>query len=103
MTLLRSRWRHQASPEIPVRDPMTCPGCKRSISPQPISYGYPSAEAGQSAERGEIYLGGCVVGRDFPSHRCRDCGIGLGAFVWASCGTPAGSLTSRRRRCPRST
>ncbi len=73
----RRRWKHQA-PDVRVSDQMECPGCARSISPQPVGYGYPDLELADAAERGEIYLAGCIVYRDFPSHRCRECGIGLG-------------------------
>lgn len=77
--LLRGkRWEHQDWPARAVTDPMTCPGCSSHMSPQPVVYGYPSIELVDAAERGDVFLGGCVVYRDFPSHRCPTCGIGLG-------------------------
>ena len=78
--LRRRRWAHQAPPEVLVADPMECPGCRESISPQPVSYGYPGQEMADAARRGEVFLGGCIVYRDFPSHRCPRCGMGLGRF-----------------------
>lgn len=79
--LRRRRWANQAPAHIRVTDPMDCPGCDRSISPQPIAYGYPGQEMADAAERGEIFLGGCVVYGDFPSHRCPMCGVGLGRLA----------------------
>lgn len=35
---------------------------------QQVAYGYPSTELSEAAERGEVFLGGCVLYRDFPSH-----------------------------------
>lgn len=76
----RRRWAHQAWPPQAVTSPMTCPSCGTQITPQPIAYGYPSTELADAAQRGEVFLGGCVVYRDFPSHRCTSCGIGLGSI-----------------------
>lgn len=73
----RRRWKHQ-DPNARITDPMDCPNCGRSISPQPIAYGYPGPEMADAAARGEIHLGGCRVFWDFPSYRCRECGYGLG-------------------------
>ncbi len=74
--VLRYRWKHQAS-AVRVTDPMTCPGCERTISPQPIVYGRPDAELAEESERGEVWLGGCRWWPDFPTYRCRECGIGI--------------------------
>jgi hypothetical protein len=49
-----------------------CPQCEGDLIP--IVYGYPGPEMLQEAERGEILLGGCVVGDDDPHHRCKNCG-----------------------------
>ena len=39
-----------------------CPHCGESVKPVSILYGYPTHEGIQQAERGEVVLGGCVVG-----------------------------------------
>lgn len=49
-----------------------CPNCK-SENVLPIMYGYPTYEAFQRAERGEILLGGCEVTFDQPDYGCVDC------------------------------
>lgn len=55
--------------EIPQR----CPACG-SERVAPIIYGYPSAEAGAAAERGELVLGGCMVWFGAPQWECLACG-----------------------------
>ena len=51
----------------------TCPKCgSRDVAP--IVYGYPTEESMQRAHRGEIELGGCIVGGNEPECRCRNCG-----------------------------
>jgi len=49
-----------------------CPECGASIKELPVVYGYPSAEMLEMQERGEIILGGCVVGQD-PGYRIYGC------------------------------
>jgi hypothetical protein len=39
----------------------------------PIVYGYPTSELFEVAERGEVRLGGCVIGNESPDYECRDC------------------------------
>ena len=53
----------------------TCPRC-RSKRVVEITYGYPPYEEGERAQRGEIKLGGCMVGRDGgdPDRACQACG-----------------------------
>ena len=34
-------------------------------------------EAGEAAQRGEIVLGGCMVGDESPDYQCRGCGSDL--------------------------
>ncbi|MGA7119864.1 MAG: hypothetical protein WBY94_07200 [Polyangiaceae bacterium] len=52
-----------------------CPVCKET-NPRPVMYGMPPPEMGEAAARGEIALGGCVVGRPggYPQWECRKCG-----------------------------
>ena len=47
-----------------------CPECQ-STNIAPIAYGLPGPEMSESALRGEIVLGGCMV--DTPRWYCRDC------------------------------
>ena len=49
-----------------------CPACGSTDAVR-IEYGYPSFEMGQAADRGEIVLGGCVVGPESPDYECRNC------------------------------
>ena len=50
-----------------------CPDCN-SREVVRILYGFPSQEASDAAERGEVALGGCVINDDDPEWRCRVCG-----------------------------
>ena len=49
-----------------------CPTCgsRRAV---PIVYGYPTSELFEEAERGDVRLGGCVIGTESPDYECRDC------------------------------
>ena len=49
-----------------------CPECG---DPRPlrIAYGYPTLKMFEAFERGELALGGCVIGSDSPTWRCRKC------------------------------
>jgi len=51
-----------------------CPKCK-SNNIIPIMYGYPTYEAFEEAEKGNIKLGGCevIIGCDMPDRFCKDC------------------------------
>lgn len=51
------------------------PPCARCGSAEAVEilYGYPSIEMGGAADRGEIVLGGCIVGDESPDYQCRDC------------------------------
>ena len=50
----------------------------------PIVYGMPGPDLFGAADRGEVALGGCVIGNDAPTHRCRgvDCGLEFGRVSW---------------------
>lgn len=54
-----------------------CPKCG-SQNVIEIMYGLPSAEAGESAARGEIKLGGCCRTNHDPSHYCKNCNYRFG-------------------------
>ena len=53
-----------------------CPRCG-AIQAIPILDGYPSEEMFEAPERGEIRLGGCVIGPESPAFECASCGAEL--------------------------
>jgi len=55
----------------------TCPRCREKVTPLRIVYGYPTGETFERAARGEIRLGGCVVGFEDPEFCCPACGAFL--------------------------
>ena len=54
-------------------DEKSCPRCREWVKPVPIVYGYPSAELFEQAERGELRLGGCMIGDESPDYACSAC------------------------------
>ena len=58
---------------MPVGEGETCPRCQ-SHRVLPIAYGFPGPEMFALAERGEIVLGGCIIGEHNPNRACLDCG-----------------------------
>jgi N-formylglutamate amidohydrolase len=50
----------------------SCPACG-SDAVVPIAYGMPGADLGEAARRGEVALGGCIIGPGQPSLACRSC------------------------------
>jgi hypothetical protein len=42
-----------------------------------IVYGYPNVRLGNAERRGEIVLGGCLVGPESPAYECRICHVPL--------------------------
>ena len=52
-----------------------CPQCRQTDQVVRIIYGMPSYELFEQAERGEVALGGCVVGGVDPRYLCRRCDI----------------------------
>jgi ribosomal protein L37AE/L43A len=53
--------------------PPDCPACG-SGTPVRIAYGYPTGDMFETSQRGELALGGCVVGRTSSTWACRTCG-----------------------------
>lgn len=53
-----------------------CPACGSRAAVE-IVYGYPSAETWEAEQRGEVVIGGCLVGPESPAYECRDCHISL--------------------------
>lgn len=49
-----------------------CPACG-SLDAVRIVYGLPDHELGLAAERGEVALGGCIIGAESPDYECRGC------------------------------
>lgn len=54
-------------------DQALCPRCKQGLG-MPIAYGMPVLDMMESAELGEVVLGGCCIDPDSPTHRCKACG-----------------------------
>ncbi len=50
-----------------------CGECGSNTNVIPIVYGHPGPELREAAERGEVFLGGCVITEDDPLWYCRDC------------------------------
>jgi predicted RNA-binding Zn-ribbon protein involved in translation (DUF1610 family) len=61
------------TPEAP---PRACPQCGSTDAVR-IVYGYPTVELFEAEQRGEVSLGGCVVGNESPDYACRSCGAAL--------------------------
>jgi hypothetical protein len=56
----------------------SCPVCEGEAALRPVRYGLPDTEVRELAERGEVHLGGCVLGDDDAPYHCARCG----AAVW---------------------
>ena len=71
---------------------VVCPKC-RSDRTVPILYGYPSHEASEAEERGELILGGCemIDGMPHEDYGCLDCG-----YRWSKELLPATQITKIR-------
>jgi hypothetical protein len=50
-----------------------CPSCRQLVRLVPILWGLPAYEGFMAASRGEVLLGGCVVGPRPPTHICPTC------------------------------
>ena len=56
--------------------PRACPSCGSTDAIR-IEYGYPTDELFEASRRGEVRLGGCIVGDESPDYECRACGARL--------------------------
>jgi hypothetical protein len=68
-------WGTPGAPTEPMTTTTTfppCPACG-STAVVRIVYGYPNVELGNAERRGEIVLGGCLVGPESPAYECRIC------------------------------
>ena len=63
---------YHARMTTPAQPLPPCPRCGSTDAVE-ILYGYPTFEAGLAADRGEIVLGGCVVGPESAEYECRGC------------------------------
>lgn len=52
---------------------LPCPKCG-ALSGVKVMYGYPSNEAFEAEQLGELVLGGCMIGEGDPTHACTECG-----------------------------
>lgn len=52
----------------------TCASCGSFGRPVRILYGLPRPEDEERARRGEVVLGGCLVGPNDPRYACPECG-----------------------------
>jgi Zn ribbon nucleic-acid-binding protein len=50
-----------------------CPECNTNEGVN-ILYGYPTDETLQSWLKKEVELGGCIIGKENPTHKCFKCG-----------------------------
>ena len=48
-----------------------CPYCSSKLIE--IVYGMPSPEAFEKVEKGELYLGGCIIEDNQPKYHCNKC------------------------------
>jgi hypothetical protein len=48
-----------------------CPYCRENDEVIPILYGFPTPEGFEKAERGEVYIGGCVIMGGQPRYYCK--------------------------------
>jgi predicted RNA-binding Zn-ribbon protein involved in translation (DUF1610 family) len=51
-----------------------CPHCGKPLKLVAILYGYPAPEAWEAELRGELAIGGCLVGDNDPEFACSNCG-----------------------------
>ncbi len=61
----------RAAPALPP-----CPACGSTDAIRVVC-GYPIDETVEAAERGELRLGGCLVGDESPDYECGGCGRSL--------------------------
>lgn len=60
-----------------MTDNAVCERCGRKLVP--IAYGYPSVEMREARDRGELVLGGCLVGPSAATAECTTCRRPYGA------------------------
>ena len=72
-------WDTHVAPTEPLPIATVFPPCAAcgSIGAVPIAYGYPNVELFEAERRGEVILGGCLVGPESPEYECRACHAAL--------------------------
>lgn len=59
-------------PDEPRGSSRTCPHCGGTM--RPIAYGYPDEELFAAGDRGEVFIGGCVIPEGpVPQWHCTSC------------------------------
>ena len=53
-----------------------CPACG-SIDAIPVVYGLPPVDLWEAEQRGNLILGGCLIGPESPDFECRGCHAAL--------------------------
>lgn len=60
-------------PEEPWETTRTCPHCAGEM--RPIVYGYPDRDLFDAGDRGDVFIGGCVIPQEpIPQWHCFSCG-----------------------------
>ena len=54
---------------------MKCPQCLKSESIIPILYGMPTHKLMKEVHEGKLYIGGCALDDNEPTHYCTACNI----------------------------
>ena len=72
IVLIYNRTMSNTKPIEVNRKPTKCPTCGGKVVI--INYGEPTYEAYQAEQRGELVLGGCLIGPDAADWQCVQCG-----------------------------
>jgi hypothetical protein len=79
-TVRRRRGKIRSMAAVENEKPPKCVAC--GATTVPIVYGEPPRQLGEQAARGEIILGGCVIGEDDPEWGCVECRKRRGDWPW---------------------
>ena len=69
--------------KVAAANTTVCPNCG-SENTLPIQYGLPSPDMFEQSKNGDIFLGGCIISPDSPTHYCKDCKQSFGTNNWFS-------------------
>ena len=61
--------------DLPIRE-RACPRCASTDAIR-IIYGLPDHDLFAASQRGEVALGGCIIGYESPDYECGTCGSAL--------------------------
>lgn len=56
---------------MPANNHIKCPVCHKNDQVVRIIYGYPSEKTMEDAEKGLIYIGGCIISNNSPKWYCK--------------------------------